>query len=67
MKIIAKNRRAFHDYEIIKRFTAGISLQGHEVKSIRAGQISLKGSFVHSKSRGLSGEYPYPPTAMPPT
>ncbi|MDQ5944202.1 MAG: SsrA-binding protein [Patescibacteria group bacterium] len=47
MKIIAKNRRAYHDYEIIERFTAGISLQGHEVKSIRAGQISLKGSFVH--------------------
>ncbi len=47
MKVIAKNRRAFHDYEIIERITAGISLLGHEVKSVRAGQISLKGSFVH--------------------
>lgn len=47
MKVITKNRRALYDYEILERFTAGISLQGHEVKSIRAGQISLKGSFVH--------------------
>ncbi len=47
MKLITKNRRAFHDYEILERITAGISLLGHEVKSIRAGQMSLKGSFVH--------------------
>lgn len=47
MKLIVKNRRAFYDYEIIKRITAGISLAGHEVKSIRSGQISLKGSFIH--------------------
>lgn len=47
MKVIAKNRRAFFDYEISERLVAGIVLAGHEVKSIRAGHISLKGSFVH--------------------
>lgn len=47
MKIIAKNRRAFFDYEISKRLIAGVALEGHEVKSVRAGQVSLKGSFVH--------------------
>jgi SsrA-binding protein len=47
MKIIAKNRRAFFDYEITDRLVAGLVLAGHEVKSIRAGHISLKGSFVH--------------------
>lgn len=47
MKIIAKNRRARHDYEILECITAGIALAGHEVKSIRAGHVSLKGSFVH--------------------
>src|SRR5574343_123407 len=47
MKVIAKNRRAYYDYEILETFTAGLSLLGHEVKSIRSGQISLKGSFVH--------------------
>ncbi len=47
MKVIARNRRATYDYDIQKRITAGIALLGHEVKSIRGGQVSLKGSFVH--------------------
>ena len=47
MKIISLNRRAKHDYTLGDRFLAGISLEGHEVKSIKAGQITLKGSFVH--------------------
>lgn len=47
MKIIAKNRRAWFDYEIIDRYIAGIALSGQEVKSIKGGGISLKGSFIH--------------------
>jgi SsrA-binding protein len=47
MKIIAKNRRGRHDYEILERYSCGIMLLGHEVKAIRSGNISLKGSFVH--------------------
>lgn len=41
-----KNRKAFFDYEILEKYEAGISLEGWEVKSILAGQISLQESFV---------------------
>lgn len=46
MKIVAQNKKAFHDYEIIDRLEAGIVLFGDEVKSIRAGHVSLAGSFA---------------------
>lgn len=46
MKIIAQNKRARHDYEILETQEAGIVLTGLEIKSIRAGQVSLSGSFV---------------------
>jgi SsrA-binding protein len=46
MKTIAQNKKAFHDYEVLDKFEAGIALVGSEVKSIRAGRISLKDSFV---------------------
>ena len=46
MKTIAQNKKAFHDYEILDKFEAGIALAGSEVKSIRAGRISLKDAFV---------------------
>jgi SsrA-binding protein len=45
-KIIARNRRARHEYFIIETFEAGIALHGSEIKSIRAGQISLAEAFV---------------------
>jgi SsrA-binding protein len=43
---IASNRRARHDYTILKTYEAGIVLAGNEVKSLRAGHASLKGAFV---------------------
>lgn len=46
MKVLAKNRRASYDYELADRLTAGVVLSGAEVKSIKAGHVSLKGSFV---------------------
>jgi len=46
VKIIAQNKKAFFDFEILEKFTAGISLLGCEIKSIRAGNVNLKGSFV---------------------
>ncbi len=49
MKIIATNRKAFHDYEIVEKFEAGIALLGREVKSLRAGRMSLKGAWVSIK------------------
>jgi SsrA-binding protein len=53
MKIIASNKKAFHDYHIDDRLEAGIVLSGDEVKSIRAGHISLKGSFAHIQGNEL--------------
>ncbi len=43
---IVSNRRAFHNYEILERFEAGIELQGTEVKSIRAGLANLNSAFA---------------------
>ncbi|MCL2556008.1 MAG: SsrA-binding protein SmpB [Firmicutes bacterium] len=45
MKIIEKNKKAFFDYEIEEKYEAGIVLKGWEVKSIKAGDVSLKESF----------------------
>lgn len=45
-KIYCKNRKAYHDYEILDTFEAGIMLNGDEVKSIKDGQANLKGGFV---------------------
>ncbi len=46
MKIIANNKKAYFDYFISDNLEAGISLEGSEVKSIRAGGISLNESYV---------------------
>ena len=45
-KSYSKNKKAFHDYEILQNFECGIVLNGDEVKSIKAGQSNLKGAFV---------------------
>lgn len=42
----ADNRKARFDYDILESLTAGIELLGHEVKSVKAGKMSLVGSFV---------------------
>ena len=44
-KLIADNRRARHDFELLERFEAGIILTGTEVKSLRAGKASLQHAF----------------------
>ena len=46
VKILAKNRRATHDYEITDTVEAGIRLTGQEVKSARQGHMNLKGAYV---------------------
>src|SRR5918992_4152572 len=45
-KVIVTNRAALHEYHILDRHDAGIALTGTEVKSVRAGQIQLKESYV---------------------
>ena len=44
--VIATNRKAFHEYNILEKFEAGIKLKGSEVKSIREGKASLKQSYI---------------------
>ena len=45
-KVVARNKKAYHDYEILETLEAGIELKGSEVKALRAGRVSLKESFV---------------------
>ncbi len=53
IKIIAKNRRAKFDYELLEKYEAGLVLQGTEIKSIRANQVSLQGAFVINRGGEL--------------
>lgn len=46
IKLIANNKKAYHDYFIEDKFEAGIALAGTEVKSLRMGKCSLKESFI---------------------
>lgn len=46
IKIIAKNKKAFHNFEILERLEAGLVLVGTEIKSIREGKVSFKDSYV---------------------
>lgn len=45
-KVVATNRKAHFEYFLLERYEAGIALQGSEIKSVRAGQISLAESYV---------------------
>lgn len=46
VKIISSNKKAYFDYSIFEKYTAGIVLTGTEIKSVRAGAINLKDSFI---------------------
>jgi len=46
MKLVANNKKAYHDYFIDEKYEAGIELVGTEVKSLRMGKCSIKESFV---------------------
>lgn len=46
VKLIANNKKAYHDYFIEDKYEAGISLAGTEVKSLRQGKCSIKESFI---------------------
>lgn len=45
-KLIANNKKAFHDFFILEKYEAGISLRGTEVKSVRMGNCSIREAFV---------------------
>ena len=46
MKLVANNKKAFHDYFIDEKYEAGLVLHGTEVKSLRMGKCSVKESFI---------------------
>lgn len=46
MKLIANNKKAYHDYFILEMYEAGIALHGTEVKSLRMGKCSIKEAFI---------------------
>ena len=52
-KIIAQNKKAYHDYFVDEKYEAGIALFGTEVKSIRAGAVNLKDSYCSIKNGEL--------------
>jgi SsrA-binding protein len=45
-KVIATNRKAFHDYFVLQKVEAGLALTGTEVKSLREGRVNLKDSYI---------------------
>ena len=47
IKVIATNRKAFHDYFIEDKYECGIALTGTEIKSIRSGKVNLTEAYVH--------------------
>lgn len=49
-KMIANNKKAYHDYFILEAYEAGIALSGTEVKSLRMGKCSIKESFIRVES-----------------
>lgn len=50
MKIVATNKKAYHDYFVEETYEAGIALSGTEVKSVRLGKVNLRDSYVTLKS-----------------
>ena len=56
MPLVAQNKKASFDYEILDKYEAGLVLFGHEAKSLRLGQASLKGSFISIRKKGDKNE-----------
>ena len=72
MKQIAQNKQAYFNYEVLEYIEAGIILTGPEIKSIRTGNVNLKGSYVSEEKgelfiKGMHiSEYPYMKTPQDP-
>ncbi len=66
-KTVTLNRKARHDYHILRTFEAGLSLVGSEIKSIRRGKVSIREAYVRPKGRELwlvgAHVAQYPPAA----
>ncbi|GMA15019.1 SsrA-binding protein SmpB [Deinococcus metallilatus] len=62
MRRVYTNRRAHHEYELLERFEAGISLTGSEVKSVRAGGVDFRDAFARLTNGNIELEGLYIPT-----
>src|SRR5699024_11497723 len=51
MKLIANNKKAYHDYFILETYEAGIALHGTEVQSLRMGKCSIKEAFIRVQNQ----------------
>jgi len=69
VKVVATNRKAHFEYFLLEHFEAGIALQGSEIKSVRAGQMSLSEAYISIEGNGreawLMGAHiaPYEPSS----
>lgn len=59
MKILALNKKATFDYQILETYEAGLVLFGYEVKTVRAGQANLKGSYISFKTNKKNNNEAY--------
>lgn len=70
MPILAENRKAYFNYEILEKFEAGLVLIGQEVKAIKAGKMQLSGSYILPENGELwlvgATITPYQPKNAPP-
>lgn len=69
MEVLAENKKAFFDYEIIEKYEGGLVLLGYEVKAVKNKRINLSGSYVIVRKNGaylLNSEIPpYQPKNIP--
>lgn len=56
IKVVAQNRKAFHDYFVEERFECGVVLFGTEVKSVRLGRVNLKDSWAQVRNGEMWAE-----------
>ena len=54
IKIVVRNKKAYHEYQIEEKFEAGISLRGTEVKSIRDGKVNLGDAYARHRNGSIS-------------
>jgi len=70
MKVLAENKKAYYNYEILEKFEAGIALIGQEVKSLKTRGVNLAGNYVVLKDEEVfwvgANIAPYQPKNAPP-
>jgi len=70
VRILAENKKAYFNYEILEKFEAGISLIGQEVKSLKTREVNLAGNYVILKNEEAfwvgANIHPYQPKNAPP-